>query len=96
MTREQAKELLPMIQAFAEGKTIQCLNRRGGWEDLASPISFDADVSAYRVKPEPREWWLVASKHLQTEPWKVFHRQPTIEDIALNNYEVIHVREVLE
>ena len=27
MTREQAKELLPIIQAFAEGKTIQFRER---------------------------------------------------------------------
>lgn len=24
MTREQAKQLLPIIQAFSEGKTIEC------------------------------------------------------------------------
>lgn len=26
MTREEAKQLLPIIQAFVEGKTIQFLN----------------------------------------------------------------------
>lgn len=26
MTREEAKELLPIIQAFAEGKTIEFIN----------------------------------------------------------------------
>ena len=32
MTREQAKELLPIIQAFAEGKNIQFLSD-GEWHD---------------------------------------------------------------
>ena len=27
MNRKEAKELMPIIQAFAEGKTIQCSNR---------------------------------------------------------------------
>ena len=33
MTREEAKELLPIIQAFAEGKTIQ-YEASDGWIDL--------------------------------------------------------------
>ena len=33
MTREQAKELLPIIQAFAEGKTVQFLDG-GKWADV--------------------------------------------------------------
>lgn len=31
MNREQAKELLPIIQAFAEGKTIQVKASDGLW-----------------------------------------------------------------
>lgn len=48
MTREEAKELLPIIQAFAEGKTIE-------WKDLVveSP-HFDCKPSCYRIKPEPK------------------------------------------
>ena len=33
MTREEAKNLLPIIQAFAEGKTIQ-YEASDGWIDL--------------------------------------------------------------
>ena len=33
MTKEQAKEILPIFKAFAEGKTIQILNE-GEWCDL--------------------------------------------------------------
>ena len=33
MNRQQAKELLPIIQAFAEGKTIQIKALDGLWHD---------------------------------------------------------------
>ena len=33
MTREQAKEILPIIQAFAEGKKIQYRNHSDEWID---------------------------------------------------------------
>ena len=36
MTREEAKELLSIIQAFTEGKTIQ-LFTNGIWEDAKNP-----------------------------------------------------------
>ena len=54
MTREEAKELLPIIQAFAEGKKIEICDNRG-WEDLIfeSP-KFDCKPSCYRIKPEPK------------------------------------------
>lgn len=60
MTREKAKELLPVIQAFAEGKTIQGKIKGvegGNWYDLnGSELHFDADF--YRIKPEPRRFWI--------------------------------------
>ena len=51
MTREEAKELLPIIQAFAEGKTIQ-LFTNGIWEDAKNP-TFESGAM-YRIKPEPK------------------------------------------
>ena len=54
MTREQAKELLPIIQAFAEGKTIEMYNNTE-WQDLIiESIKFDCKPSCYRIKPEPK------------------------------------------
>ena len=32
MTREEAKEILPIIQAFAEGKTIEYREYDGEWK----------------------------------------------------------------
>lgn len=52
MTREQAKELLPIIQAFAEGKTIQCKSSiRDEWRDFEEPV-FNGSPDNYRIKPE--------------------------------------------
>ena len=54
MTREEAKEYLPIMQAFAEGKTIQYLDDRGFWNDIKTCVSFDYNISCYRIKPEPK------------------------------------------
>ena len=52
MTREEAKELLPIIQAFAEGKAIQQTDGYD-WYDLDDP-DFMASGSSYRIKPETK------------------------------------------
>ena len=54
MTRERAKELLPIIKAFAEGKVIQYKNAQGEWVDsfYQMNIDFDRSSTSYRVSPE--------------------------------------------
>lgn len=52
MNREQAKALLPIIAAYAEGKDIQKQDIVGRWYTLADPM-FQADVGRYRIKPNP-------------------------------------------
>ena len=52
MTRE-AKELLPIIQALAEGKTIQLKRDTNIWVDIKNP-AFNMKPSDYRIKPEPK------------------------------------------
>ena len=52
MTREEAKQLLPIIQAFAEGKAIQQTDGYD-WYDLDDP-DFMANGSSYRIKPETK------------------------------------------
>ena len=54
MTREEAKELLPIMQAYAEGKTVQ-YKYLGKWEDVVSEAYFETYPSTkYRIKPEPK------------------------------------------
>lgn len=55
MNKEQAKAWLPLIQAVAEGKTLQ-----GKYCDMwydAGGDSFNKDASLYRIKPEPKKQW---------------------------------------
>lgn len=59
MNKDNAKDYLPLVQALADGKTIQRDFGTGiGWEDTEDP-SFIYGPGCYRVKPEPRERWVV-------------------------------------
>ena len=56
MTREEANKLLPIIQAFSEGKMIQskCITDDIPlWWNDNNP-TFDVDTFNYRIKPEPK------------------------------------------
>lgn len=74
MTREEAKKLLPIIQAFAEDKTIQVKGPDNRWYDYKKKIcklNFNSDPKDYRIKPEPKyrpfnnseECWEEMQKH---------------------------------
>lgn len=52
MTRKEAKEMLPIIQAYAEGKTIQFLDG-GKWLDVYE-TDFHESTYKYRIKPEQK------------------------------------------
>ena len=56
MTREQAKELLPIIQAYAEGEIIQYKNFLDEWTDIKENegLSFICPPSDYRIKPQSK------------------------------------------
>ena len=77
MTREEAKQLLPIIQAFAEGEIIECRTKPGTisagipneWTEIKE-IGFWNGIE-YRIKPEPKyrpfanaeECWKEMQKH---------------------------------
>lgn len=52
MTREEAKELLPIIQAFTEGKTIEYREYDGEWKVAHTPTW--SSRLFYRIKPESK------------------------------------------
>lgn len=54
MNRQEAKKLLPIIQAYAEGKTIQVKAIDGIWYDDEDMVKFDSSPQNYRIKPEPK------------------------------------------
>ena len=95
MNRQQAKELLPIIQAFAEGKTIQyyCKSENPHWIDMEpnevnQNVDFSDDTSRYRIKPEPKyrpfanikECWEEMQKH---QPFGY------VKDKKVNDYYII-------
>ena len=92
MTREEVKELLPIIQAFAEGKKIQFRCKTGEWLNILSEFDFTLSPDDYRIKPEPKyrpfktqeECWLEMLKH-QPLGWL---RSKRIKDI----YQLITIR----
>lgn len=62
MDRNQAKEFYPILQAFAEGKAIECRTRtwelNKGWQYSTTwketeELKFQ-DTYEYRIKPEPK------------------------------------------
>lgn len=89
MDRQQAKELLPVIQAFAEGKTIQLKSSDGLWynrEGKECEINFNEDPQKYRIKPESKyrpfknneECWEEMQRHRPLGWIKAFHGQFSI------------------
>ena len=94
MTREEVKEMLPVLQAFAEGKTIEsrCIKRDNSlWYDDEDP-SFDNDFE-YRIKPEPKyrpfkdaeECWVEMQKH-QPFGWLKSKKDGYYSFITMLNY----------
>lgn len=91
MNRQQAKELLPIIQAFAEGKPIEkksILEDESKWREVKLP-TFNIAISNYRIKPEPKyrpfankeECWNEMQKH-QPFGWvKAYYGQFVITEI---------------
>ena len=57
MNKDNAKDFLPLVQALADGKTIQYSGGDGKWYD-ADPCYFNLSPEQYRIKPEPRVIWL--------------------------------------
>lgn len=72
MTRAEVKELLPILQAFVEGKQIQWKNYYHEWRDTNEIMSLNGDfIEHFRIKPEPKyrpfktreECWQEMLKH---------------------------------
>ena len=87
MKRTNAKELLPIIKAYAEGKTIQFFNG-GAWIDSEYP-NFNSEPYLYRIKPEPKyrpfttkeECWNEMQKH-QPFCWIITNKTENFEQIT--------------
>lgn len=56
MTREDAKQLLPIIQAFAKGKDIEYRTKgfNENWKKVTQIPELSFKSFEYRIKPEPK------------------------------------------
>ena len=78
MTKEEAKYFYPILQAFAEGKTIECRTKPSSLKGSDTPNGWTAmkdfefwNNTEYRIKPAPKyrpfvnaeECWQETQKH---------------------------------
>lgn len=93
MTRDEAKKLLPVIQAFADGKDVQLKIDDKTWMNRQDPVFHPK--CEYRIKPEPLECWLVV-----LTDGSIFHRSTKEEAERTlrafhTNAAIHHMREVI-
>ena len=100
MTPDIAKELLPIIQAYAEGKQIQ-LFKGDKWVDMEYPI-FSEEPCLYRIKPESKyrsfksveECWKEMQKH-QPFGWVKYGESIcNIQNITSDSITIIDYEEI--
>lgn len=84
MNRNQAKQLLPIIQAFSEGKCVEA-KTGSGWISIEN-MSFAGNPDSYRIQPEPKyrpfenaeECWKEMEKHQPFIKYKVIESSKDI------------------
>ena len=74
ITREEAKNLLPIIKAFAEGKQIQDkIEGVTDWVDTDEiNLEYEGRKIKHRIKPEPK----YRPFETQEECWNEMHKHP--------------------
>ncbi len=103
MNRERARELLPIIQAYADGKVVQV--KFSGpverWSSVEDPTWFAC--SEYRIKPEPLEHWCISDGEQALGNNESLEAcEKSLNELRTNNpkmfdkYEPVLFREVIE
>jgi len=89
MNKENAHEYLPLVQALADGKTIQHKSFDNHWVDIDDHkiIYFHEPSHYYRIKPEPRTFVIYVNKYTHQ-----IHNQ----NYGDPDWEQINVQEVLK
>ena len=85
MTREEAKQLLPIIQAYAEGKTIE-VKIGGYWNDLVDGPNLLCNAYECRVKPESK----YRPFKTKEECWNEMHKHPDFGWVVSKNCKTIY------
>ena len=88
MTRKNAKELLPIIQALAEGKQIQDkIEGVTDWVDTDEiNFEYEGQKIKHRIKPEPK--YRPFKTH--GECWQEMHKHPDLGWVAAQDSKVIY------
>ena len=80
LTREEAKEMLPIIQAWADGQTVDWYDPAIGWRLSGFTMDFDKKPNFYRIKPEPR----YRPFKTREECWQEMHKHPDFGWVKVN------------
>ena len=80
MTREEANEMLPIIQAWADGKTVDWYDEDIGWRASGFTLDFDKNPKYFRIKPEPK----YRPFKTREECWEEMHKHPDFGWIKVN------------
>lgn len=82
MTKDNAAAFLPLVQALADGKTLQFRHAIDGWADMDhEAIGFFHEPDRYRIKPaDPRTVWIVFSRGGWVDA--VVHSEATAKSLA--------------
>ena len=80
LTREEAKEMLPIIQAWTDGKTVEWYDPEIGWRLSGFTLDFDKKPNFYRIKPEPK----YRPFKTREECWEEMHKHPDFGWIKVN------------
>lgn len=96
MTRERTKELLPILQAFANGKNIESRKKNMETHVWLQEWNFHDDPEMeYRIKPaEPRELF-IARGMLRSEVFNDLQSAELFVMTHCGTFEIFKVREVL-
>ncbi len=95
ITHEEAIRLLGLthvLQAYVGGKPIQLRWKFSDgawseWQDLNGAAAFLNENTEWRVKPEPREFWIACGR--------AFSNRMVALSCNHSSEEIVHVREIL-
>jgi hypothetical protein len=90
MNQQNAREYMPLVQALANGITIQ-FNDGGDWVDVENLNTDSYDPDEYRIKPKPRtfEMWL-------TPAGAMYSIKEIAAERRIEGWELITVVEVIK
>lgn len=92
MTRDEAREFAKVVQAYADGKDVQVLGTSGNWCAVGEYPSFVPSL-AWRIKPEPREWWIVPNAAHASSSRDEANELADSMEWPISS--IVHVREVM-